>query len=169
MLVKINKGKIMKMRICLMLCLGAVSLFANDKIEDNPDVIYSQIVDTKKNESNVIIKEAGKDIKIFDNLLVTPRETGQFEIKIKGEDYDLTFNKSIEYCKKENGKQIDKTPLVYSALNTSQVVDFLEKVVDLKTGHKINLDLCKTDKTENGYYANLTINNYSIDTFPVKE
>lgn len=169
-LIKCNKG--MKMKFLLGLCLSAVALFSNDKIVNNENVIYSQVINTKKIESNVIIKE-GKDNLLSDNLSVTlNKTTGLFDIKIadnENKDYNLTLNKSIELCKKENEKYIDNTPLMYSIINTKQVVDFRELPVDLKSGHEIHLDFCKTDDVKNGFYVNLTINKYSIDTLHVKQ
>lgn len=158
----------MKVRILLGLCFSTVALFSNDKII-NKDVMYSQVTNTKESGGNVIIK-SGKDNQITDNLFVTlDNASGQFDIKIKDKDYNLTLNKSIELCKEENGEQIDKTPIGYSILNTRQVIDFLEKERDLKSGHEINLGLCKTNNHENGYYYNLILNTYSITTFPMKK
>lgn len=158
-------------KIFLASCLSAVLLLSNDKIQDDKNVIYSQIVDTKKAESNVILKE-DKEYMIFNNLTVLPnRTTGLFEIKVfdlDNQDFKIKLNKAVEVCKKENENFIDKSPIGYSFINMKQVADYSNEVKELKTGNEFDLSLCRKDNNKDEYYVKLTVNKYSIDKFIIR-
>jgi hypothetical protein len=141
----------------------------NNSARSNENIMYSQVIETQTNISNLYIT-IGKDIKVSNEILIKPSNKEMFIIEIildKSKEIEkLTFNKKIKSCEKGN---IDILPLNSTLIENKTVYDaFLKKEKQLKIGSEINFELCKPANTDNIYYLNSKIEKYSFDSFLVQ-